>query len=145
MNLTDEQINKIFELASMENKISADVTSADISEALIEIERKIYSFSSEIKINSLEDKKILIADDLELSIYQLSTVLKKVGLTPVVARNKQEALAEIQKAHFDCIIVDLFITDSSDGFDLINAAIKKKNDDNYNRKINSKLTIFPVL
>ena len=43
MNLTDEQVNKIFELASMQNKLTkASITSSDISEALIEIERKIH-------------------------------------------------------------------------------------------------------
>ena len=74
MNITDEQINKIFELASMEKK--ENITLEDISEALIKIERKIYSFSVGVKVDSLEDKKVLIADDLELSIYQLSTILK---------------------------------------------------------------------
>ena len=43
--------------------------------------------------------KILIADDLELSIYKLSTFLKKVGITPRVARHKDEAISELQKAH----------------------------------------------
>ena len=77
MNLTDEQINKIFELASMEDRLKkAELTSADVSEALIEIERKIYSFSAENESDTLKEKKVLIADDLELSIYQLSTVLK---------------------------------------------------------------------
>ena len=129
MNITDEQVSKIFELSSMEDRCSKEnITSNDISEALIEIERKIYSFSSGIKINSLEDKKILIADDLELSIYQLSTVLKRIGVTPSVARHKDEAMSEIQKVHFDCVIVDLFIPDSSDGFDLIQAAAKKRDE-----------------
>lgn len=129
MNISDEQINKIFELASMENKLSKEeITSADISEALIEIERKIYSFSAGVKIDSLEDKKILIADDLELSIYQLTTVLKKIGIVPSIARHKEEALAELQKIHFDCVIIDLFIPDSTDGFELINEAVKKRNE-----------------
>ena len=106
MNISDEQVSKIFELASMESKLLKDeITSVDISEALIEIERKIYSFSSGIKIDSLEDKKILIADDLELSIYQLSTVLKKIGIVPSVARHKDEAISELQKVHFDCVII----------------------------------------
>ena len=135
MNLTDEQINKIFELASMENKISADVTSADISEALIEIERKIYSFSSEIKINSLEDKKILIADDLELSIYQLGTVLKRIGITPHVARHKDEAVAEMLKVQFDCIIIDLFMPDSADGIELIKEAVNRRSETGIYSKI----------
>ena len=127
MNLTDEQINKIFELANMQDKLKREsISSNDITEALIEIERKMYSFSPEVKADSLENKKILIADDLELSIYQLSTVLKRIGVTPSVARHKDEALCELQKVQFDCVIVDLFMPDSADGFDLINAAVKKR-------------------
>ena len=129
MNITEEQVNKIFELASMEDRLSkGEISSVDISEALIEIERKIYSFSSGIKIDSLEDKKILIADDLELSIYQLSTVLKKIGIVPSVARHKEEAISELQKVHFDCVIIDLFMPDSSDGFDLIKMAVKRRSE-----------------
>lgn len=136
MNISEEQVVKIFELASMQDKLNGPITVNDISLALIEIERKIDSFSaSTLKVASLEDKKILIADDLELSIYQLSTVLKKVGLNPVIARHKNEALSEIQKSHFDCIIIDLFITDSSDGFDLIRAAMNKKAEEGQDSKI----------
>lgn len=136
MNITDEQVNKIFELASMEDRLSKEnITSNDITEALIEIERKIYSFSSGIKIDSLEDKKILIADDLELSIYQLSTVLKRIGVTPSVARHKDEALSELQKVRFDCVIIDLFMPDSTDGFDLIKSAVKKRNETGFYSRI----------
>lgn len=136
MNITDEQVNKIFELASMEDRLSKEnITSNDITEALIEIERKIYSFSSGIKIDSLEDKKILIADDLELSIYQLSTVLKRIGVTPSVARHKDEALSELQKVQFDCVIIDLFMPDSTDGFDLIKSAVKKRNETGFYSRI----------
>ena len=137
MNISDEQVNKIFELASMEYKKNQEnITEKDISEALIIIERKIYSFAnSGVKIESLENKKILIADDLELSIYQLSTVLKRIGITPSVARHKEEALKEMQKAHFDCVIFDLFMPDSADGFDLIKAAVDKRNESNIDFKI----------
>lgn len=136
MNITDEQIYKILELASMENKISVnEVTPVDITEALIEIERKIYSFSSDLKINSLEDKKILIADDLELSIYQLGTVLKRIGITPHVARYKDEAIAEMQKVQFDCVIIDLFMPDSADGIELIKAAVKRRSETSVYTKI----------
>ncbi len=137
MNISEEQVNKIFELASMDyKKHQENVTEKDISEALIEIEQKIYSFAnSGVKIDSLENKRILIADDLELSIYQLSTVLKRIGITPKVARHKDEALKEMQKAHFDCVIFDLFMPDSSDGFDLIKAAVDKRTEDNLDFKI----------
>ena len=136
MNITQEQLNKLFELASMQDKLKKDVVNeSDISEALIEIERKLYSFTNEVKVDSLEDKKILIADDLELSIYQLSTVLKRIGVTPSVARHKEEALSELQKIQFDCVIVDLFMPDSADGFDLIQAAVKRRNETGVYSKI----------
>ncbi len=129
MNLTNEQINKIFELASMQYKLrNGQISSEDITAALIEIERKIYAFSTELKVDSLENKKILIADDLELSIYQLSTVLKRIGITPTIARNKQEAVSDLHKIHFDCIIIDLFMPDSSDGMEIIEEAVKKRNE-----------------
>ena len=61
MEITEEQLNKIFELASVpKKKDNSQITSKDITAALIAIERKIYSFSSELKVDSLEDKKILI-------------------------------------------------------------------------------------
>ncbi len=136
MNISEEQVNKIFELASMDYKKSLEnISEKDISEALIAIERKIYSFSSGVKVDTLENKRILIADDLELSIYQLSTVLKRIGITPSVARHKDEALKEMQKTHFDCVIFDLFMPDSSDGFDLIEAAVNKRKENNLDFKI----------
>lgn len=136
MNLTDEQISKIFELASMEDRLKkAELTSADLTEALIEIERKIYSFSDVNEAETLKEKKVLIADDLELSIYQLSTVLKRIGIVPVVARHKNEALSELQKAQFDTIIIDLFIPDSADGLELIKEAVKKRIESNSDCKI----------
>ncbi len=125
MNITDEQLTKLFELASLQKNIS-EATANDISEALVEIERKLYSFSSDIKIDSMENKKILIADDLELSIYQLSTILKRIGINPRIARHKEEALSELLKAQFDCVIIDLFIPDSSDGLDLIRTAVQRR-------------------
>lgn len=134
--LTDEQLNKLFELASINIKKSyEDITANDITEALVEIERKIYSFSAEAKIDSFGNKRVLIADDLELSIYQLTTLLKKIGIKPNVARHKDEAIAELNKAQFDCIIIDLFIPDSSDGFDLIESAMKKKDEKSLDFKI----------
>lgn len=127
MNITDEQISKIFELASMEDRLAnREITTSDITEALIEIERKLYSFSADCETGSLQEKKILIADDLELSIYQLSTVLKRIGVTPIVARHKDEALSELQKVQFDTVIIDLFMPDSLDGLDLIQEAVKKR-------------------
>ena len=129
MEITQEQLNKIFELASMDKKFaSKQVTTGDISQALIEIERKLYSFSAGMPADAFGEKKVLIADDLELSIYQLMTLLKKIGITPRVARHKEEAVSELQKVQFDCIILDLFMPDSEDGIELIKAAVQKRSE-----------------
>lgn len=136
MEITQEQLNKIFELASMQNKIGSEaVSSGDISEALIEIERKLYSFSSGMENYAFEGRKVLIADDLELSIYQLMTLLKKIGISPHAARHKEEALSELQKVQFDCVILDLFIPGSSDGIELLKAAVKKRTETGCDCKI----------
>ncbi len=137
MEITEEQLQKLFELASIDStKFQNNQAQAkDITEALIRIEQKIYSFTADVKDSNLENKKVLIADDLELSIYQLSTILKKIGLTPRVARNKEEAMSELSKAHFDCVILDLFIPDSSDGLELIEMAFKRKSESSLNTKI----------
>ena len=136
MNISDEHVNKIIEMASMQDEVKGrDLTNDDITKALINIERKIYAFTANADDNTILNKNILIADDLELSVYQLTTVLKKIGLSPIVARNKEEASAEMQKVHFDCIIVDLFIPDSSDGIDLITDANNRRKEANSPMKI----------
>ena len=136
MNISDEQTNKIIELASMQEEVNGrEITDKDITKALVRIERKIYAFTADIRDNNSVSKNILIADDLELSIYQLTTVLKKVGINPRIARNKEEALSEISKVHFDCIIVDLFIPDCADGLELVRVANEKRKTENKALKI----------
>ena len=136
MEITREQIKKLFELASMEYKLKNEsLIPNDISEALIEIEKKLHTFQTDSKTTSFGDKKVLIVDDLELSIYQLNQMLKKIGIVPVIARKKDDALTEFNKVMFDCIIVDLFLPDSKDGFDVISQAAKYRREKNPNLKI----------
>ncbi len=136
MDISREQIKKLFELASMEYKLKNEaLVPNDISEALIEIEKKLHTFQTDSRTNSFGDKKVLIVDDLELSIYQLNQMLKKIGIIPVIARKKEEALEEINKVIFDCIIVDLFLPDSKDGFEVISQAAKYRREKQPNLKI----------
>lgn len=136
MDITKEQLDKLFELAAMtEQTRNKEVSNADISQALINIESKLYSFTQDSIEGMFTNKKILIADDLELSIYQLTTILKKIGIVPRIARKKDEALSEIQKAHFDCIILDLFMPDSEDGLELIKYSAEKRKGNDINTKI----------
>ncbi len=137
MDISNEQLSKLLELAgrsSIEN-ISL-VTSRDITKALIEIERKLNFFDTNINFNpNTNTKNALIVDDLELSIYQLNQLLKKIGITPSVARNKDEALAEIMKKSFDYVFIDLFLPDSQDGINLIKEAVKLRDSHKKNFRI----------
>ena len=135
MELSKEQINKIMELADKKADIDADkVTSTDISKALVEIERKLNFFDVDVNFKA-ENKNILIVDDLELSLYQLNQLMKKVGIRSFVARNKEEAKAEIMRHNFSFLLIDLFLPDCEDGFSLIQEAIELKNSGKQNYKI----------
>jgi len=82
-----------------------------------------------------EVTNVLIVDDTELSIFQLSVMLQKIGMNVYVARSKEEALAEFKKKNFNFLILDLYLPDYKDGFELIQAANKLKNEENRDFKI----------
>lgn len=130
MEISQEQLQKLIKLSGCEfDKIDIDDT--DISRALIEIERKLNYFDMDMSIELNNNLSILIVDDLELSIYQLSHLLKRLGITPSVARNKEEAIAEIKKKKFDYLIIDLFLPDPKDGLKLISDALAEKPVNNF--------------
>lgn len=134
MQLNDEQLKKLIELS--ETGIDPDIaTSDDINKALISIERKLMSFASSDSLAKAMDFSILIVDDLELSIYQINQLLKRIGIVPTIARTKEEAFAELKKKKFDYIVVDLFLPDSCDGVELIQECIQLRNDKNLNKII----------
>ena len=98
MELTREQISKLFELAGMDIEYSI-ANSNDITKALVSLEDKI-SCLSDVSDVKASDSKVLIVDDMELSTYQLSSLLKKVGVIPVVSRNKEDALNVLFELHY---------------------------------------------
>lgn len=135
MNLSKEQIYKIMELADKNTAVNIDeITEKDISKALIEIERKLSFFDVEANFKS-DNKNILIVDDLELSLYQLNQLMKKIGIRSFVARNKEEAKAEIVKHNFSYILIDLFLPDCNDGFSLLKEAVAMRESNKQNYKI----------
>ena len=123
MDINVEQLKKLFDMAGIEIDL-LNVTSDDITKALIAIERKLLSFSSSDSLTLPAEFNILIIDDMELSIYQFNQLLKRVGIVPTVARTKAEALAELKKKKYDYIVIDLFLPDADDGIELIDECIK---------------------
>ena len=134
ISLTKEQLFNLIKIAGIDaNPDTADEST--ISKALIAIERKLNFFNYPLSFFTAENLNVLIVDDMELSIFQLTSMLKKIGMNVFVARNKEEAISEFKKKHFDYIIVDLFLFFSEDGFSLVEAANQFKNEQNKNFKL----------
>ena len=134
--ITQEQFDNLLKLSDIE--IAAD-TQEDcqelISRALISIERKLNFFNYPLSFFTAEVTNVLIVDDTELSIFQLSVMLQKIGMNVYVARSKEEALAEYKKKNFDFLVLDLYLPDYKDGFELIKEANRIKNEENRDFKI----------
>lgn len=136
ITITQEQFDNLIKLSNIE--IAADTqedTKDLISRALIGIERRLNYFNSPLSFFTAEVTNVLIVDDTELSIFQLSVMLEKIGMNVYVARNKEEAYAEFKKKNFDFLVMDLYLPDYQDGFDLIKEANRIKNEENKDFKI----------
>ena len=134
ITINKEQITNLFRMADIDANPEV-ATSEDISRALISIEKKLNFYNYPMSFFTAETINVLIVDDMELSIYQLTSMLKKVGMNVFVSRNKEEAITEIKKKHFDYVVIDLFLPDSQDGFELIEFANKYRNDMNKDFKV----------
>lgn len=138
MELNEKQVLKIIELADL-NISPSEVDSQMLNRLLVVIEQKLNTMCycpKDLSFN--RNLKILIVDDLELSVYQLTKGLERLGIVPSVARDKQTALAEIKKTDFDYLVLDLYLPDLSDGIELIHEAQKIRQE----RKIKSKIFII---
>ena len=136
IKITQEQFDNLLKLSNIE--IAADTqedTHDLISRALIGIERRLNYFNSPLSFFTAEVTNVLIVDDTELSIFQLSVMLEKIGMNVYVARNKEEAYAEFKKKNFDFLVMDLYLPDYQDGFDLIKEANRIKNEEGKDFKI----------
>lgn len=131
--LTKEQLFNLIKISGIDaNPDLADENT--VSKALIAIERKLNFFNYPLSFFTAENLNVLIVDDMELSIFQLTSMLKKIGMNVYVARNKEEAISEFKKKHFDYLIVDLFLPDAEDGFSVVEEANRLKNEENKNFK-----------
>ena len=134
MEITNEQLAKLFELAGIEYK-NIYMTGEFISKALIEIERKMNFFELGPSSKQRVQTKVLIADDLELSLYQLTKLFNKIGINPLIARNIDEANDLLKKHTFNYVLTYIYLPECGDGFRLIKSLINYKNKQNKNLKI----------
>lgn len=124
VKLTPEQVEKLYELTG--ETPPDNVSAQNISEALIKIEKKLTPYYPE-KIDDKDiksNKNILVIDDLEVSLLQLSKLLAKSGYTAFIARNHDEALDLCKKHDFYHIFLDLFLPEAEDGLKLLEKIIK---------------------
>ncbi len=121
VKLTPQQIVKLYELIG---EVSPqDVTEKDISRVLVEMERRFTPYYPDKDktndINETNNKNILLVDDLEVSLYQLTKLLTKSNYNTYIARTSQEAKDIYKKHNFDYVFLDLFIPEPEDGFKLM--------------------------
>ena len=134
--LTQEQFDNLLKLSNIEIAVDTQENAQEvISRALIAIERRLNYFNAPLSFFTAEVTNVLIVDDTELSIFQLSVMLEKIGMNVYVARNKEEAYAEFKKKNFDFLVIDLYMPDYKDGFELIKEANRIRNEENKDFKV----------
>jgi anti-anti-sigma factor len=120
VQLNKEQVFQLYSLAGKE--APENPTSNDISYILIELEKRI---SPEVCLQPLNHDKfahnssILLVDDRELSVYQLSKMFSNCGYRACIARSAEEAMDYYKKQSFHYVIVDLFLPNPEDGLNLL--------------------------
>ena len=136
INISVEQFDDLLKLSGIEIAEDTEENPQQlVSRALINIERKLNFYSYPLSFFTADVTSVLIVDDTEMSIYQLTTMLEKIGMNVYVARTKEEAFAEFKKKQFDFLVMDLYMPDYKDGFDLIQEANRIKNEENKDFKI----------
>lgn len=134
IKLSQEQYLELVKLSGID--VAPEIAPTEtVSRALIALERKLNFFNYPLSFFTAENINVLIVDDMELSIYQLTSMLKKIGVNVYVARNKEEAISELKKKKIDFLIIDLFLPDAKDGFELIQETTKIKNEEEKDFKL----------
>jgi len=121
VEFTQQQIIKLYEFVG---KIPpGNVTENDISQVLVEIEKKFtphYWKEKHIEDFKFENNKnVLVVDDLEVSLFQLTKLLSKSGYNSYIARTGDEARDIYKKQAFDYIFLDLFMPEAENGISLL--------------------------
>ena len=137
VQLTQQQILKLYEFVG---KIPPEnITEKDISQILVEIEKQFTPHYQKEK--STDDfkfennKNVLVVDDLEVSLFQLTKLLSKSGYNSFIARTCDEAKDIYKKQTFDYVFLDLFMPESEDGLGLLEELKKSEKTDVNNTKI----------
>lgn len=118
VTLTPEQITKLYEFVG---KLPPEkVEEKDISQILVQLEQKLTPYCiEEDKTDFKSPKNILVIDDLEVSLFQLTKLLAKSGYNTFIARSYDEAIDIYKKHEVSHIFLDLFLPEARDGLNLL--------------------------
>lgn len=108
--------NAAQEALEAENKNKEGVISSAITEELAE--------GAESK--KINEKTVLIIDDLGVITYQLSILFKKIGFEVTSSQEIYDAVAKYKKQKFSLVIMDLYIPTEREGYLLLDE-LKKLN------------------
>lgn len=121
INLTPEQAERLYDFIG--EAPPEEISEGDISRVINEIEKLLMPYSGQCKnidgLNIKHNKNVLVVDDLEVSLFQLSKLLAKSGYNACVARTRIEAEDLYKKHNFDYVFLDLFLPDVENGIDLL--------------------------
>jgi len=57
--------------------------------------------------SELQGRKVLLVEDNEMNLDLAIELLQDVGIVPTIAHNGLEALEEVEKENFDCVLMDI--------------------------------------
>jgi len=79
------------------------------------------------KLATADNSRVLVVEDNDANVFILTTYLEELGLTYDVAENGKQALEQVEKEHYDVILLDLQM-DVMDGFEFFEVLSTEKPD-----------------
>ena len=96
--ITKDQLDSLLKISGIEiTQDTDDDAESLISRALVTLERKLNYFNYPMSFFTAEVTNVLIVDDTELSIFQLSSMLRKIGMNVYVARSKKKPQPNLKR------------------------------------------------
>lgn len=85
------------------------------------MENALPTLAHKTKVNATHAKRILFVDDEPAIRESLSIILQRKGFRVTLAASVTEALEEIRRHDFDCLLCDLNVAQHGDGYDVVRA------------------------
>lgn len=141
IKIDSDFINKLYITAQKNPPDYSEITLEKLKEVLEDISTQIAKLriAASVSTDKFKDVKlpakqnnthyqenVLIIDDLCIITYQLGVLFKGLGYNVTVAKDIYDAVDKFKKAHFNLVILDLFLPTEKDGFILLEELIKLK-------------------